>query len=229
MALLAVVAVLAGRAAVYPLSLLVNRVKGDIPRSWQHILYWGGLRGALSMALALGLDRSFPQRDTLVAGTFGVVLFSLLVQGSTVGLLLQKLGLSHAPGDGTDAVGTDEERRLAAELIGCRAALMELNHIRSRETHPNWAIELLTQRYRTQVGDLEAALERLQPDYRTRHRELADAAHLRVLTAEKSAFQEAERQGWLTAQDWSRIAARLDKELDALLTKPDGQSEMDER
>ena len=78
LALGVVVIVLVGRAAIYPISLLVNRLKGDVPLSWQHVLFWGGLRGALSMALVLGLDRNFPQRETLVAGTFGVVLFSLL-------------------------------------------------------------------------------------------------------------------------------------------------------
>ncbi len=59
LALGAVAIVLIGRAAIYPISLLVNRVKGDIPFAWQHVLFWGGLRGALSMALVLGLDRRF--------------------------------------------------------------------------------------------------------------------------------------------------------------------------
>src|SRR5580700_9502831 len=60
---LAIVAVLAGRSAIYPLSFLVNRLGGKIPRAWQHALYWGGLRGALSMALVLGLRSGFPHRD----------------------------------------------------------------------------------------------------------------------------------------------------------------------
>jgi CPA1 family monovalent cation:H+ antiporter len=85
----AVVIVLIGRAAIYPLSLAANGVGGRIPVGWQHILFWGGLRGALSMALVLGLDARFPDRGTLVAATFAVVAFSLLVQGFTVGPLLK--------------------------------------------------------------------------------------------------------------------------------------------
>lgn len=89
--------VLIGRAAIYPLSVLVNRLGGRIPASWQHALLWGGLRGALSMALVLGLRLDFPQRDALVAATFGVVMFSLLVQGLTLGPLMRRLQLTGAP------------------------------------------------------------------------------------------------------------------------------------
>ena len=41
--LVAILAVLLGRSVIYPLSMLVNRLKGDIPLSYQHILWWGGL------------------------------------------------------------------------------------------------------------------------------------------------------------------------------------------
>ena len=123
--------VLLGRAAIYPISLLVNRVGGNVPRSWQHVLCWGGLRGALSMALALALSHTFPARDALIAGTFAVVLFSLLAQGTTVGLLLNRLGLAdaqrHEPKD---------QRVLAGEVVAVQAALAELDRLRSHEAPP---------------------------------------------------------------------------------------------
>ena len=56
------------------------------------MLTWGGLRGALSMVLALGLPPEFPRRDLLVTMTFGVVLVSILIQGATAGPLLRALG-----------------------------------------------------------------------------------------------------------------------------------------
>lgn len=86
--------VLVGRAlSVYGLSPLINRVGGDLPRAWQHILFWGGLRGALCMALALGLPVGFAARDLVVSMTFGYVVFSTLVQGLTVPPLFERLGL----------------------------------------------------------------------------------------------------------------------------------------
>lgn len=56
------------------------------------VLTWGGLRGGLSVALALSLP-AFEQRDLLVMATYGVVLFSLLVQAPTLGPMLRSLGL----------------------------------------------------------------------------------------------------------------------------------------
>ncbi|PQV62791.1 monovalent cation:H+ antiporter, CPA1 family [Abditibacterium utsteinense] len=67
-ALGAALLVLLGRSVIYPLSLLVNRIGGEVPRAYQHVLVWGGLRGALSMALVLGLPIRFPARETLRGG-----------------------------------------------------------------------------------------------------------------------------------------------------------------
>ena len=96
-ALTAALTVLVGRLAVYPISFLAGKLHGErdtIPGSFQHVLVWGGLRGALSMALALGLAPDFPFRAQIVTATFGTVLFSLLVQGLTIGPLLRRLKLA---------------------------------------------------------------------------------------------------------------------------------------
>jgi CPA1 family monovalent cation:H+ antiporter len=211
LALGAVLIVLAGRAAIYLLSLLVNWLKGSVPLAWQHILFWGGLRGALSMALVLGLGQDFPQRDTLVAATFGVVLFSLLAQGLTVGPLLKRLGLAGVPSN-----APEEQRRLAGEIMGGEAALAELDRLRQTEAYPNWAIERMSQEYRARLALLEEELSHLQPNYKALHEQQIHKARQLALTAEKSAVLEAEQHGWLTADDLRQITARIDAELVAL-------------
>jgi len=55
---------------------------------------WGGLRGALALALALSLDSTFPQRGRVLDLTFCVVEFSILVQGLTIKSLLKILRLA---------------------------------------------------------------------------------------------------------------------------------------
>jgi CPA1 family monovalent cation:H+ antiporter len=98
--LAAIAAVLLARSlSVFGLIPLLNRLSGarSISWQWQSVLVWGGLRGALSMALALSLPKTFPERPLLIAMVFGVVLFSLLVQGLTISPLLRTLGLSGPP------------------------------------------------------------------------------------------------------------------------------------
>ncbi|MES2299092.1 MAG: sodium:proton antiporter [Pseudomonadota bacterium] len=90
----AIVFVLCGRAlAIYPIAALFQRSAQRVPLAHQHILVWGGLRGALALALALGLPASLPYQSQIVTITFGVVAFSIVVQGLTVTPLLRKLGL----------------------------------------------------------------------------------------------------------------------------------------
>jgi CPA1 family monovalent cation:H+ antiporter len=60
------------------------------------VLTWGGLRGGISIALALSLPH-FAARDTLVLGTYAVVLFSLLVQAPTLASYLRRLGVCAEP------------------------------------------------------------------------------------------------------------------------------------
>jgi CPA1 family monovalent cation:H+ antiporter len=59
------------------------------PGSWK-VLTWGGLRGGISVALALSLPMG-PERDTVVALTYGVVVFSILAQGLSIGRLSRQV------------------------------------------------------------------------------------------------------------------------------------------
>lgn len=81
---------------VYGLSALIHWRQRTLPRSWRHVIFWGGLRGSVPVALALGLPLSLTGRDELVAIIFGVVLLSLLIQGLTIPTLIRRLGLAQA-------------------------------------------------------------------------------------------------------------------------------------
>ncbi len=89
----AIVAVIIARAiAIYPISALYSQSRWKIDSEHQHIMFWGGLRGALALALALGIPDSVPYRSEILTVTFGVVAFSVFAQGLTMTPLLSKLG-----------------------------------------------------------------------------------------------------------------------------------------
>lgn len=102
---IAIVLVVGGRAlAIYPLSALFSRTRLRVSPSHQHVLFWGGLRGALALALALGLPSEIPLRDEIVTVAFAVVAFSLFVQGLTMIPLLRRL--KEIPGPAPDSTET---------------------------------------------------------------------------------------------------------------------------
>ncbi len=89
---LAFVAMTLGRAVVvFVVSALLARTKERIPFSHGLVLTWGGLRGALSMVLALAIPESLPERQLIVTTTFGVVSISIVLQGLTARPLLRRL------------------------------------------------------------------------------------------------------------------------------------------
>lgn len=90
---IAIVLVTLGRAAaIYPCCLLFSRSSLRVTWKHQHILFWGGLRGAVALALALGLPAEVPLREEIITISFAVVAFSVFVQGLTMVPFLRRMG-----------------------------------------------------------------------------------------------------------------------------------------
>jgi CPA1 family monovalent cation:H+ antiporter len=68
----------------------------EVPVEWLHVIFWSGLRGAIAVALALSLGPDVPDRTQIQEIAFGVVLFTLAVQATTVERLLRHLGVGAA-------------------------------------------------------------------------------------------------------------------------------------
>jgi CPA1 family monovalent cation:H+ antiporter len=93
-AVIAILLVLAGRGlSIYPLSTLFRWSRWRLKPSFQHTLFWGGLRGALALALALAVPATVPERNAIILTAFVVVAFSILVQGLTMPWLIKRFEL----------------------------------------------------------------------------------------------------------------------------------------
>ena len=94
---LAIVAVLLSRLVVVLMlpsvtqPLIPQTLWSFVPHSWRVVIFWSGLRGALSMAFVLALPLDVPSRQMLIFATFAVVFFTLLVQGLSLSWLLKGL------------------------------------------------------------------------------------------------------------------------------------------
>ncbi len=136
---------------------VLARTAEKLERRWSAVLTWGGLRGSLSMVLALSLPTSFEHRDLVLDLTFGVVLVSILVQGPTMGALLRwagaiRGGAHHA-----------EYARLRTSLRAVRAALRRLDEMLSRGEVHEQAYDTLRASLGGREADLEESLAQLDP------------------------------------------------------------------
>ena len=211
--IVAVIAVLLSRAViVYGLSWLAQRFirRVHIPLSWQHVLFWGGLRGAIGLALALSLPVALAERELLQSMTFGVVLFTLVAQGTTVQFLLKKLGLTRR-----QEHRIEHERRLG-ELFAAQEGLRRLErmHREGLLTDEMWAG--LHDEYLQARRQLASNLNQLFMEHAELEREMILQARREALQAERGALGDALRRGLISADVHEMLQADVDRRLEAL-------------
>jgi CPA1 family monovalent cation:H+ antiporter len=217
----AIVLVLLARAAVvYPAAFLLNRRRWSLSLPYQHVVVWGGLHASIPIALVLGLPRSggllTPELTrTLEAMVFGVAAFSLVVQGLTMGRLLDRLGV----------ITRSEAEELHELLVGRRraveAALDAAETLRSDGDLPRDVYEDFESEYGREqeaLAEAIAALFREHPELR--HEQLL-MGERRVLQREKSAILDAMRTGVIASDVGERLIEEADLKLDRVR---DGES-----
>jgi monovalent cation:H+ antiporter, CPA1 family len=125
----AIFAVLISRAVmVY----LTGGLVRNIPLKWQHLLFWGGLRGAITLALALSLPDSLgAAKPEIQVMAFGVVVFTLIVSGFSMNPLVRRLGVVER-----SEQQAEYERRQARAVI----SRMAYDHLR-KSHHQGWISE----------------------------------------------------------------------------------------
>jgi CPA1 family monovalent cation:H+ antiporter len=199
--LFAVIALHTGRAvAVYGCFGALHLSGVKVPLRWQHVMVFGNVKGALSMAAVLSLPENVPYRDRLIAIVFGVTLVTLVVQALPFKRFLTWLGVAGGGGDEL----ADECR---AVLIGARRAQTELDTLLgsgliSRRDHAEqWAA------FQRDIIEAERQLRHAAQDS---HAHVALPA---VLAARKAAILDAVRRGLITERTAGNHVAALDEQI----------------
>jgi len=212
--LLAIVAALLGRTlAVYTLTPIVNRFsKPAVPTAWQHVLNWGGIRGGVSIALALSLTTDFPQRGLVLAMTFGVVAFSIVVQGLTVSPLMRRLGIEMG--------SEDEYDRTRVRQMAVAAASRELVEMRDQHMLTPPVFHKLQSEIEAEQTQVEDRIKNLHQQDANWAEEEERVVRSQLLRAEKAAIQRAATDGLISLHTAEEMSAEADEELERLIGPP---------
>jgi len=211
----AFVAVTLARAGVvFGVLALERSSRSEVSRAaYGSVLTWGGMRGSLSMVLALALP-PITHRDLLIEITFGVVLLSILLQGLTMTTLLKRLGI----------VGRHEARqryeRKQGELRMTRAALTEIEQMTQHLAAPVAVLQELSKEYESRSRAAAAAVEALRLEQDDLRAEESTRARRQVLLAERASLRHDYHSGALSAEAYEMLMASID----ARLARLDGSS-----
>lgn len=202
----AIAAVLVSRAFVI---YLVSRLGMRLPGRWRHMMFWGGLRGAIALALALSLPLSLGEsRNTIIDMTFGVVTFTLLVQGLSIEGLMKWLGIITQ-----SEVQVEYERRRARALAE-QAGLQRLESLHDEGLLSTHTWERMFPVFNQRVQTMKTAVQRaLLKDPELEVDEMRNA-HREALKAKRVVLADLRRDGLVSERIYEELTTNVDIALD---------------
>lgn len=201
----AIFAILVSRAVgIYGLS----RLGRDIPERWRHVLFWGGLRGAIALALALSLPPTMgPQRETVLVMSFGIVLFTLLGQGLTMDPLINRLGLIERSEEQI------EYERRHARALAARAGVEHLSRLHRDGLISSHTWEELNPILNERVQALADAVQEVLHSDPELEREEFVISRREMLRAQRSTLVGLRRTGVISDEPYEDLVTEVDAAL----------------
>ena len=205
--IMAILAVLIGRSvSILFLTQIINRIDKPIDFKWQGVFIWGGVRGALAMALALAIPKEYEYRDIILIMTFGVVGFSLIVQGLSIGKLLQML---HIGGRDKNLEKYELEK---GKLIAINGASQELENMYKDALVSTHVYHLLAEYTLKDMDKAKELIEELAKSPNVKDYEFKTSLK-RLLLKQKDSIQESMKHGIISLAVGEQLINSINKEI----------------
>lgn len=201
--LLAICAVLFARAIVIYLFSGWNR---SIPLRMQHVLYWGGLRGGIALALALSIPRAIGAGNLILIQdmTFSVVLFTLLVQGTTMKPVINRLGfIERSPHQ-------EAYRQSQARAYASYAAYQRVKNLFQEGMISSHAWRILEPAMKKQIDARTEIVDEISHQDRSLEALAINNAYLEGLREQRSAYSSLFSNGVISEEDLKKLVSEVD-------------------
>ncbi len=208
--ILAIVCVLLGRiVSILILTPFLNKIDRKIDFKWQSVLIWGGVRGALAMALALAIPKGYEFRQIILIMTFGVVGFSLIVQGLSIKWLLKILKIG-----GRDK-RLDEYEYEKGKFIAMNDYFKELLNMYENGLISKQVYDMLLDYIKSDLEKSKEIIEELVRNKSVREYEFKSSLK-RLLIKQKDSINDAIKNGIISSNIGEKLVDEINKKLLAL-------------
>lgn len=191
--LIAVIAVLAARAVVvFGLTPILNRLPKAEPVDMKNqvVMFWGGLRGALPIALAASLSYDFADRNLILQLTCGIVLFTLLVQGSSIRRLMGLIKINKYD-------DIEKATKLRADITSLNESLQKLDRVKNTWHFPESTFATTVEKYKAELKNLEDSFTSLQNNTRVQ-KALPNVLWKQALNRELNTYRSLFEHGFIS-------------------------------
>jgi CPA1 family monovalent cation:H+ antiporter len=180
----------------------------EISPKWKHVIFWGGLRGAITLALALSLPQEgifAAERGRLQAMAFGLTLFTLLVQGTSMDWLMKRLKLI------VRSPAQDEYERRHARFVANRAGYDYLRRKSQEGMISEHAWQKLSLVIKQKNDLLTKELKDVMSSEPDVEAEEMDTAYREALRAQRTALSGLLRDGVISEETYSLLIGEVDE------------------
>jgi CPA1 family monovalent cation:H+ antiporter len=194
-----------------------------IPVKWKQIIYWGGLRGAISLALVLGLSSGLglAVNRQLQAMVFGLVLFTLLIQGTTMNWLVTKVGIIQRREE------RDEYDLRRARVSTTRAAYDHIRHLYDAGMVSSHVWDIISNTIDPYTKELTDSMQDVLKEHPEVESEELDSAWRELLQYQRLTLTELLAERGITEDIYNDLTSRIDSQLASSQISWDSVEDMD--